>query len=156
MVYQDFGSIFNAFICMQWWLISIQPFQRKLESLQVPFDSWHFSVRSPIHNKFENKICYSIKNMDFSGQISDFIKKWLRHTAGPRLRTAIPVEGCFTTWGSGDVGTHAYPCLLNLLLPKLKMKIRTSYVAVSGTPANPGCTVHGLTQGEVRYLQVFT
>ena len=31
---------------------------------------------------------------------------------------------------------------------------RTSYVSVSGTPGNPGCTVHGLTQGEVRYLQV--
>ena len=37
-----------------------------------------------------------------------------------------------------------------------KMKIRTSYVAVSGTPGNPGCTVHGLTQGEVRYLQVLS
>ena len=40
-------------------------------------------------------------------------------------------------------------------MSKLKLKIRTSYVAVSGTPSNPGCTVHGLTQGEVRYLQVF-
>ena len=44
----------------------------------------------------------------------------------------------------------------NQLLSKLKLKTRTSYVAVSGTPGNPGCTVHGLTQGEVRYLQVFT
>ena len=43
----------------------------------------------------------------------------------------------------------------NQLLSKLKLKTRTSYVAVSGTPGNPGCTVHGLTQGEVRYLQVF-
>ena len=26
---------------------------------------------------------------------------------------------------------------------------------MSGSPSNPGCTVHGLTQGEVRYLQVW-
>ena len=50
-------------------------FQRKLESWKVLFDSWHFTVRNPVHNKFETVFWLVNKKMDFSGQISDFIKK---------------------------------------------------------------------------------
>ena len=143
MIHQDLGSILDTLICNDhsYKLIALLRGDWNLCKFYLIagiFLWWtqlttNIKLFLPVNNNKEGWLHF------FQDRFHIWFRRWLRHTDGPRLRTGTPVAG------------------LLQMKKKLreKMKIRTSYVAVSGTPGNPGCTVHGLTQGEVRYLQVF-